>query len=190
MTGDANKPKRWWQWVLMYPTVAVALVGLVPGSFELWRVIQTGGEVPIFQTKDAVVQMELWEKNANCLTTVEMIEVKATDAVIVGARICPSGDIQISGRFPGSLPKFRWIALRHVIQAETVSLSLFPEAVASEYYLDQQAGGKVLCQKWVGNGLLLQRIYWAPTNSCYDNVINTYNGVMVSSHPAPCSPQC
>jgi hypothetical protein len=194
MTLGDLKPKRWWQWFLMYPTVAVAMLGLVPGSTELYRIIQTGGEVPMFQTKDAVTQMNLWQKNAQCVEDVDSVEVNATGAVIVGAKICQSGDILISGRVLGGLPAFRWIPVHMILGRDVASTNFFPQAHAETSAINftdsQSQPGQIICQRWVGNGMLLQRVYWGPTNSCYDNLINTFTGMMVSSTPAPCNKMC
>ena len=32
----AAKPRKWWQWILVYPTFVIALVGAVPTFKELY----------------------------------------------------------------------------------------------------------------------------------------------------------
>lgn len=191
---DEPKPKNWWQWFLLYPTLGISLLGMIPGSAELYRVFKTGGNVPIHQTKFAMEQKSAWERNADCLVNSEMHEVVNPSNIKIGVRICPfTGDVQIQGYVPGNPHAvYRWVPLSKLINVNqdtgVVSFSLFPKAVAAEM-LEHQTG-EVLCQRWLGNGILLQRIYWPPNDSCYDNVINTYTGNLIRSDPAPCNRQC
>lgn len=185
-------PKKWWQWILVYPTL---LTSVLLGGGEVLRWGQTGGMAPLHETKFALEQKEAWERNANCLVTTEMHEETNRSNIKVGVRICPeTGDVQIQGYVPGkTLAVFRWIPLSKLLAAPeeaVASFSLISKAVAgNEQFRDYQTGN-VICQRWVGQGILLQRVFWRPTNSCYDNIINTYTGAMLSSTPAPCNSSC
>ncbi|RLA58146.1 MAG: hypothetical protein DRR04_11595 [Gammaproteobacteria bacterium] len=186
-----KKPKSWWQWILVYPTLVTSLLF---GSSEVLRFVKAGGNAPMHQTLFAIEQKEAWERNADCLIETEMHEATNPSNIKVGVRVCPkTGDVQIQGYVPGeTLAVFRWIPLSRLLNPTNQAVAefgLMNSATASDSFADFQTG-QVICQRWLQQGILLQRVYWAPTNSCFDNVINTFTGVMVSSTPAPCSSRC
>jgi hypothetical protein len=53
----SEAPQRWWQWMMMYPTLAVALIGAVP-QYSEWVTAAVKG-LPIFgNTKYAQQEMD------------------------------------------------------------------------------------------------------------------------------------
>ena len=67
-TASANpaeaKPKKWWQWVLVYPTFVIALVGAVPTFKELYD--SKSRDVDFGTSKIAEMRNEMWRKNMTC----------------------------------------------------------------------------------------------------------------------------
>jgi len=59
-----SSPKRWWQWILLYPAFAVALLTAGPQWYDrgkaTWQGIKGGS------ASDAEKQASLWRKNLSC----------------------------------------------------------------------------------------------------------------------------
>ncbi len=60
-----GSPQRWWQWVLMYPTIAVALAGAVPQYYV--RRIQRSDNSCVDETIAAYTGRRLDQKQAPCM---------------------------------------------------------------------------------------------------------------------------
>ncbi len=57
----ARQPRRWWQWLLLYPALAVALVSAIPTYVEIFY--SKKYEVPFGQSAAAKQQNDLWQRN-------------------------------------------------------------------------------------------------------------------------------
>ena len=199
----ATHPSKWWQWMLLYPGLLVSVLGAVPTYIEAARSMSLG--VPFGQSGDARLQNRLWQDNFECSKNIPLTTVRTKQAVEIASIVCESGDILLSGKRPEwSRPQYRWVAWSDVasnaaaVGADTIGrLSPIASAHAQEvpqstgraiFQRAQLAGSQLLCQRWVGQGLLLQR-YGTP-QGCFDQIVNTYNGVVVNRYPAACSNQC
>jgi hypothetical protein len=60
-----GSPQRWWQWVLMYPTIVVALAGAIPQYYQ-WITAIALGLSPFENVGDAQQQEKTWERNVSC----------------------------------------------------------------------------------------------------------------------------
>lgn len=188
-------PNKWWQWVLVYPGIMVALLGSVPTIYQAYTSWRLG--VPYGQTYDALEQNRLWVENFACAKTVEFTSIVTPHKVEIGSYVCQSGDVLLRAKRPEwNREQFRWVAWSSVAAMtenepmKNALSSLISSAQAQEFspIRPSQNPPRVICQRWVGNGLLLQRV--AMQNGCVDQVVNTFNGWVVSSHPAPCVPSC
>lgn len=190
-------PTKWWQWILVYPAIVLGVIGAIPTAIEAVKSYRYG--VPIFSSYEAEKQNELWVRNSDCLKDVELSPVKTKSNVEISTVVCASGDVLLVGKRPEwALPQKRWIAWSDIApdssQVRTTGntfIRLFPQANAAEpieIQIAQLGPMTVICQRWVANGLLLQRI--GTPQGCVDQVVNTYNGWVVSSNPAPCDPLC
>ena len=186
--GQAILPKKWWQWVLLYPGLVIAVVGAVPTYYELGRSHYLG--VPFGKSADAEEQNRLWVENFECTKTAAFNKAVNKKQVEISSAVCESGDVLLSGKRPGwDKPQLRWVSWAEVAPSSventhSASFGVFGNAQADDRIILAQ--GNVICQRWVGPGLLLQRIGTA--QGCFDQVINTYNGWVVSTRPAPCAP--
>ncbi len=191
--GDsAGGPKKWWQRLLMYPTLITAILGSIPTAQRLYQSWQI--QVPTNEVDHAMAQDELWRRNLDCLSGRTYDPVTTPDHVRIGALVCPSGDVLLRVKPPDPKARevARWIGLTEFVGRSQSAWLFGAEAVASEGYpqtLVVQAGRTVICQRWIANGLLRMRIRY-DTGQCVDEEINTYTGVVVKTVPAPCDPSC
>jgi hypothetical protein len=191
----AASPKRWWQWFLVYPGLAVAIVGAVPTYIEAFRSYSIG--VPFGRSFDAQEQNRLWQENFECSQQASFATIINKKKVEIGSTVCESGDVLLRGkRAEWDRPQLRWVSWNEVAPNDkgekktNALIDFIGQAYASDTngIVVAQAPTLVLCQRWVAQGQLLQRIR-TPTG-CFDQKINTFNGWVISSKPAPCTPNC
>lgn len=182
---------RWWQWLLLYPGLAVAILGAIPTYIE--GVKSYTYDVTFGSSFDAQEQNRLWRENFECVKNVTFSPIINKKNVEIASVVCESGDVLLRGRRPEwEQPQLRWVSWNEVAPRETSALFDFVNSAnASEMpylVLAQGSSTSVLCQRWVGAGRILQRV--KTRNGCFDEVINTYNGSVVSRRSAPCNPSC
>lgn len=190
---DAAHPRKWWQWLLIYPGIAVSVLGSVPTYTEAVKSYSLG--VAFGRSFDAKEQNRLWQENFDCAQKATFATITTKHKVEIGSAVCESGDVLLRGKRPEwDKPQLRWMSWTEVAspgQPDTKKSGWLFELLGTAHAAGAElllAQASVICQRWVGNGLLLQRI-GTPTG-CFDQVINTYNGLVVSSRPAPCLPNC
>jgi hypothetical protein len=163
------------------------MVSSFPTFVEFFHSKQYG--VPYGQSKEAKQQDDLWKKNLKC-TAAPMDGLTTASNVVVDATICRSGDVLVRINTPDNRNFYKWVSVDAVI--EQASSTFINEAFAS-YSSNQlmlaQSNYSVICQRFLGSGELLRRIRDRDGN-CFDEIINTYTGAVISSKPAPCNSQC
>ncbi len=193
-----EQPRRWWQWVLVYPTL---LTGVLTFLLAAWQVYQTSGTgihlADAGEAKYLKEQNALAERNFECMMDLPSAKhLKTPTNIQILVLPCEkTGDIMVRGTPPDDLSKSKttWLAAEKLIDTRIagLGLTLFPEALAEDLddpLKNHQVPQQVICQRWVGQGMLLQRVQ--TLQGCFDIVINTYYGTVVQSAPAPCYPQC
>ena len=209
--GLEAKPKKWWQWILVYPTFVIALVGAVPTFKELYD--SYSRDVDFGTSKKAEMRNEMWRKNMTC-GMAPMDPLINDFNVAIDATICKSGDVLIRVTTPGKKQFFEWVSIDAIFSAnvsDTAAINLFSSAIAdqSDYQddwseadwldsesdfepdepysdnLSQYYGPVVLCQNWINNVLFVRRVSY-PNQGCFDETINTFTGQVVNVTPAPC----
>jgi hypothetical protein len=192
---DGKQSMKWWQWFIVYPTIATSFFAAIPTATNYAKSLALG--VKPSQVSDAETQNKLWEKNADCLINAKGLSIKTPQAFEVAATVCPNGDILLAGkRADSDSQRRRWVPISDVVPplgnttaSNVPPFSLISSATAGERRTTIVAQAEqVICQHWVGQGMLLQRV--ATPNGCFDQVVNTFNGVVVSRQNAPCTPQC
>lgn len=182
-TQGATETRHWWQWFLIYPAFAIALIGAVPTYFELYQSHQK--DVAFGDSKRAVLRNELWKKNLEC-SSAPMDPLITESNIKVDATICRSGDVLIRVVAPGDEKLFEWVSIENLFPKRIASFSLISRAYAqSDTPMNEMSSPVVLCQRWLNNSLLLRRVSYG-VNNCVDETINTYSGQVVSTRPAPC----
>lgn len=190
-----DPPKRWWQWLLVYPGLAVSIIGAIPTYMEAFKSYNLG--VPFGSSFDAQEQTRLWQENFECAKKANFSTTINKNNVEIGSTVCESGDVLLRGKRPEwNLPQLRWVSWDEVAPSDKTSkdfhtlfyINNLAYAGESDRLVLTQAPTSVLCQRWVGPGRLLQRI--GTNRGCFDQVINTYNGWIISIRQAPCNPHC
>ncbi len=195
-------PQRWWQWVLIYPALVIAMLTAAPQWVEMYR--KSTENIKVASVADAEKQAQLWRKNLSC-SAAPFSWYNNPSNIKIDATICDSGDIFVRAATPGNGQFFKWLPLEDVVQTNSASGNgVIPpanaatrsdrlEAVAARapvaqslFHLAQMA--TVLCQKIV-DGRYIHRRVQTP-DGCFDEVIDTYNGQVVRRNSAPCTPQC
>lgn len=200
-----NTPQRWWQWVLVYPALAVSLLTASPQWYDKVRASAQGIKPSTVTSTvaEAEKQARLWEKNMSC-SALPYSFYSNPGNVKVDATICNSGDIFVRAVTPNNDNFLKFIALEDLIKRSTPSeRGIIPSANAASrsdalaaasatstnplFHL-AQVQASVLCQKLVDGRYIFRRIQ--TPEGCFDEVIDTYNGEVVKRNPAPCTPQC
>jgi len=187
---------RWWtrvaDWVTEHPKQASALGGLLvaalPAPMQLAGAMLLG--VPYADFLPALRENKLWQENLACASA--PFDGLATSRNLqVDAVVCQSGNVLVRVKSPNGDTAYRWVPLDSVVQhAAAGGFSLISSAYAQPLPLLALAAGggsnfEVVCQQWVGNGLVKRRIRDSSTGRCFDEVVNTFTGKVVSSVPAP-----
>lgn len=188
-------PVKWWQWVFMYPALAIALVSHAPKLYQLYESYKLNVRYSYVDT--ALKTNDKWERNFECLQNMKFHTVTTSGNACISVGVCPSGDllVQVQPPDPKARPILQWISWAEITKENRAvsSVSLLVKEAAAEQstplFEVAQAGPMVICQKWVGRGLLLMRIRY-PNGQCFDQIINTYTGAVISTVPAPCDPRC
>ena len=82
--------------MLMYPTLAVALVGAVP-QYSSWVTAAAKGLPLLGDAKYARQESDkAWDRNLDCLTNIEHIKPNANTKYGIDLVPCPSGDILVT----------------------------------------------------------------------------------------------
>ena len=179
-TPSSPTANRWWQWVLIYPTLAITLISALPTWVDHYQSARLG--VSRQNLGLAEEQNRLWQANFDCAKAQEIQGIKTTRNVEVGAQVCPTGDVLIRLKLPDSeQPKIRWVSARSLEQTAFVGPLAASAAPAP--------GGEprsVVNQRWLRAALLKQRVR-QNSGGCLDITINTYTGSVVNQSPVACS---
>ena len=84
-------PIRWWQWVLVYPALAITVMSALPTWVQQVQAVRLGvtrGDVP-----NAEEQNKLWQKNLKCAKAQEIQRIRTSRNTEIGAQVCPSGHV-------------------------------------------------------------------------------------------------
>jgi len=182
----SDVPKRWWQWLLMYPTLAIALAGAVPQYVQWTQALLIG--VPTRDLDDAKEQAKAWERNVGCLKEIDHIKPSARTNYSIELVACPSGDILLTLtplQNPDD-PVSRWIVTRNFFTQ--IAQATLPTASQAEDAATPAAATtpvRIIDIKTQGR-IVIRRVLLAD-NTCVDETIDAYTGRRLSQAPAPCT---
>jgi hypothetical protein len=184
----SDLPQRWWQWVLVYPTLAVALLGAIPQFYE-WATAAAIG-LPIFgNVKDAQAQEQAWERNVSCLSGIDHIKPNAKTNYAIDLVTCPSGDILVTltPLQNTEQPISRWIVTTALFSKTAQSYFVTTAAAQDSSMRKPESNAvRIIGIKKVG-AVAIKRVQ-LPDNSCMDETIDAYTGRRLGDKKAPCSP--
>jgi hypothetical protein len=191
-----GKKRKWWQWLLAYPTILTTLVGAVP-QYTTW-VKAYILNVPWGAVSEAEEQKSLWTKNFECSWKEPAQTAKTTMTTSRNERVtiilCPSGDALVSMQPPGSEPRFRWIgfdrfdpgAQRAATPNGLPGFSIRQAAATEPPRRFAQANTVVICVTQDAKGFIVRRLQ-LPDGKCQEQVINPYTGAVVEVRAAACT---
>jgi hypothetical protein len=188
--------------VVLYPTLAVALINAAPTLFEKFQAWQKG--VQQQELYPALERNRLITKNMDCMMA-PINWVDTTADVRVDATIChKTGDILVRMTW-ASNRQFMDVVSSDAIRARADKeggtaqagplggwISTAVASVPQPQELQQpqiEQAEQVICQRWIREGRLLQRVK-TQAGACFDQVLDTFRGLVESRQPAPCNPQC
>jgi hypothetical protein len=192
----ADRKKKWWQWLLAYPTILTSVVGAVP-QYTTW-VKAYMLNVPWSAVSEAEEQKTLWTKNFECSWKEPAQTARTTVTTSRNERVtiilCPSGDALVAIQPPGSEPRFRWIgfdrfeqgAPRAAMLDGLSGFSVRQAAAAETPWMFAQAEPVVICVTRDARGFIVRRLQLAD-GKCQEQVINPYTGAVVEVRSAACT---
>jgi hypothetical protein len=194
-----RKKRKWWQWLLAYPTIITSAIGAVP-QYTTWAKAYMLN-VPWNAVSEAEEQKALWTKNVEC-SWKESVQTGKTSVTTdkderVTITLCPSGDALVTIQPAGAEPRFRWISFdRFGSTQRTATRDGQPrravqEAAAAEStregpWMMVQANAVVICVTKDANGFIVRRLQ-LPDGKCQEQVINPYKGTVVEVRPSSCT---
>ena len=187
MNGDS--PRRWWQWVLMYPAIAIAVFAAVPQFYDWITAIRIG--VPFGKVGDAQEQRSAWERNANCVRAVDHITPNSETNYAIDLLSCPSGDILVA-LTPLQNPTqkvYRWIITKALF-TQIAHSSLTTTALAQDTTRTQPSGPRaerVMDTKKQAGTVITRRLQLSD-GTCVDETIDAYTGKRLTEKNATCAP--
>jgi hypothetical protein len=186
--SDTGGPRSWWQWLLIYPSLALGVLGSLPTviqGVESLRFKVPFGAVPLARESHA-----MFERNLDCLGSIAEAGhvVRLPDNTAIHAVPCRTGDIMIRVDRPDGRSSIRWLEGRSLMLAARDALAPIGQASAQD--ATPVAGGghpvAVLCMFRQPDGKIVRRVR-LNTGNCVDEIINPYTGAIVTVRPAPCS---
>ncbi|HEY7434743.1 MAG TPA: hypothetical protein VIE41_06350 [Methylomirabilota bacterium] len=191
-----RKKKKWWQWLLAYPTIITGAIGAVP-QYTTWAKAYLLN-VPWNAVSEAEEQKALWTKNFECSWKEPAQTAKTTVTTSRNERVtitlCPSGDALVAIQPPGGEPKFRWIgfdrfdtgAQRAARLDGPADFWVRPAAAAESPRMLTQAEPVVICVTRDARGFIVRRLQLAD-GQCQEQVVNPYTGAVVEVRPSACT---
>jgi hypothetical protein len=181
-------PNRWWQWLLMYPTMAIALVGAVPQYSQWVTAFRIG--VPPAAVNDAQEQLQAWERNIACQRDRDIQSVKPTSKTNYGIELttCPSGDILLTLtpiQNPDN-PVSKWIVTKNYF-TQLVRFSIIASAMAEDNRMQAAPPSTVRVIDTMKGGTTVTRRVQRSDNTCVDQTIDAYTGRLLDQKTAPCT---
>ncbi len=185
--SSPHEPKRWWQWVLLYPALLVSVVAAVPTYIEAFRSAKIG--VQYGESGNALKQADLWQRNLSC-TSAPLDPLVTPNNTKVDATICKTGDVLVKVFTPGGDEFYRWVGVDSVVNSATAyQWNHLGQAYAAGLPLLIAKADGVKCQKLLGIGKLLRRVE-VSGKGCFDEVVNVFTGKVLSKKSVKCSTKC
>ena len=192
--AEASKtsPQRWWHWFVVYPTLAVSLIASTPQLISTAKSFSEN--IPADKLEAAERQNALWRKNLPC-TSAPMDIFLSPQNLKVDATICNSGDVFVKIFTPDNEGRFYWVDVESLAAERPAKLSdrglpsLITSAQAGQLRATPvQMQGTVICQRFLDTRALLRVV--STGNACFDEIVDTFTGFVMSRTPSMCRNQC
>lgn len=181
---------KWWQWILMYPTLLVAIIGAIPKYSDWIRAFVW--QIPTGTVELAKEQLRLWNDNFECSKEkdVECIETPANYKI--GAIVCPTGDVLVKVDSPEEKnPFYRWIGMDTFLEAKSIFSPKEAEGqiISFNQPIILAKSEVVLCQKRDKNDYII-RIAKDSRGKCWKEKINPRTGKVIIRRSVSCDSSC
>lgn len=185
------RPRRWWQWILLYPALFIAVLANVPQIYQL--IIAVRKDVPFSEVSTALKREENFKRHNDCLHDLQLTPVPSGDNVSISVGACPPAAliVLVQPHDPKIQPIYRFISWEDSTSQRLSSL-VVKKAAAEELFSSfwlAQAGATIICRRQLDSGFLLIRIQYQ-NGQCIDQTVNTFTGNVIRTVPAPCDPHC
>lgn len=203
-SGPRRRPRRTTRQLIERGVLYTTLLGSLVTAGPLWideiKAVSQG--ISGGSAKAAEQQAKLWQKNIACAAA-PYAWFNNPSNIKVDATICDSGDIFVRASTPENGQFFKWVPLSDVVQtkagggwfaSEANAATMTPRSSSAAAYTPAptirfaQAQASVICQKFIDSRHLMRRVQ--TPQGCFDEVVDTFNGTIVSKTSAPCNPQC
>lgn len=196
---------RWWQWFFLYPTFGIALLSALP----TWTANIKTVVSEVFQTGDveSTELVRFMEKNPECVS-MPVSWIEAENRTKVDGIICDkTGDVWLRIQDATGKSAYKGIDVEELIRtrfssADPFGFSAHASTTAFPDHKNQQTKFKrdknaqlaqtqlaiVICQKFTNNVTLLRHLKVG--DACYDELVDTRTGVVVSNNAVACRSSC
>ncbi len=186
-------PNRWWQWVLIYPTLAISMASAVPDWVKTVKAINLG--IPKADVSESEMQQSLWRTNFDCSRSpYQFYENPAK--VKVDATICQTGDVLVRYFTPDSQQGEYFVSIGDLVSRRKETRSAFNlEFIASAHAArftpkasQTQQSANVICQRFEDDRYVSRHV--SIGGACYDERIDTLTGAIVDRRKTQCRDSC
>jgi hypothetical protein len=208
---------KWWHWLLIYPTLGVAILTAAPQWFD--KIQAFTNNVRDRDYREAEEQRTLYAKNLTC-TTAPFDWYLNPDNVNLDATICESGDIYVRASAPGRpaavyfVPLQRVLGKREEAQAKVAdasrgdvvltsgkaaapgalrivdgSFELAQTKVPPRMQQQMVVTTEVVCTRFLDKRMVLRHLR-TPSGVCFDEVVDSFNGTTQKRTQVACRKTC
>jgi hypothetical protein len=183
---DKRSSLRWWQWIMMYPALLIAIAGAVPKFTEMATAIIRG--LPPLTPRSDQEQLEAWKRNSTCDRAVDIIRPKAQTDYQIDLLPCPSGDIllKLTDLQNPRITVQTWIVTKKLFNqaASLFSTSAFAQVIQIQQ--NRPYTVRVIAIRTQGT-TVVKRVQLSD-NTCLDETIDGLTGRQLNAKQAPCAP--
>lgn len=188
----SSGPNKWWQWLLIYPTLVVSVASAAPQWVQAYQTYSNNIEKGTYA--EAVEQNMLWQKNSSCATAPYEYYANPED-IKIDATICKSGDIFVRYFAPDKREGVHWVPIDKVVgttgKKTAFALNLIGSAQAASFTPkahQTQQSANVICQRFDDDRYVVRHV--SIGGACYDERIDTYSGTIVDRRQTQCRNSC
>lgn len=180
--ASSQSPKKWWQWFLVYPALAIAVV---PPAVELFK--SSKADVHFGRSADGEQQLALWTKNISCLET-PFVGVVNEFNVQTDATVCKSGDVLVRFIGPKDMKAYRWVPVERFSEPSAANFSLIGNAMAAAQSSRRYGQEMTICQWSRPDGWIIRRI--KKDGNCFNEHIWAATGQVRRREQVDCNAPC
>ncbi|WP_426162498.1 hypothetical protein [Pseudoduganella sp. R-34] len=170
MSPGFKLPDKWWQWLLVYSGLAIALIPVVTDYLK---------------SSEGDKQFALWTRNISCVEA-PFAGVVNEFNVQTSATICKSGDVLVRFIGPGDKRAYRWVPVELFGLRSAGSFSLIGNAMAQAPRARQRE--EIICQWTLPNGWVIRRV--KINDSCFEEQIWGATGEVKGRRSVDCRAPC